>query len=54
MQMNGGKLVMQPETDVGSRLPLTSFSVIYPGLTAVKVETFLIIDYPDVREIETE
>ena len=39
MHMNGGKLAMQPETDVGSKLPLTSFTVIYLGLAAVKVET---------------
>ena len=32
MQMNGGKQVMQPETDVGSEVPLTSFDVAHPDL----------------------
>ena len=40
MQMNGGKLVMRPETDVGSGPPLTSFDVTHPSLAAVKVDTF--------------
>ena len=30
MQMNGGKLAMQPETDAGSELPMTSFDVTHP------------------------
>ena len=34
MQMTGGKLALQPETDVGSELPLTSFPVTHTGLTA--------------------
>ena len=37
---NGRKLVMWPETDVGSELPLTSFHVTHPGLGAVKVDMF--------------
>ena len=36
-KVNGGKLVMQMATDVGSELPLTSFDVTHPGLAAVKV-----------------
>ena len=28
------------ETDVGSELPLTSFSVTHPGLAAVEVDVF--------------
>ena len=31
MQMNGSKLVMQQETDVGSELPWTLFHVTHPG-----------------------
>ena len=34
------KLVMQPETDIGSELPLTSFSITHPGLAAVRVAMF--------------
>ena len=37
-QTNGGKLVMQLKTDVGSELLLTSSSVTHPGLAAVKVD----------------
>ena len=40
MQMNSRKLVMQPETDIGSELPLTLLSVTHPGLAAVKVDMF--------------
>ena len=40
IQMNGSKLVMWPETDVGSDLLLTSFSVTHPGLASVKVDMF--------------
>ena len=40
MQMNGGKLVMRPETDVGSEPPLTSLDVTRPSLAAVKVDAF--------------
>ena len=32
MQMNGRKLVMRPETDVGNELPLILFDVTYPDL----------------------
>ena len=32
MQMNGMKLVMRPETDVGNELPLILFDVTYPDL----------------------
>ena len=31
---------MGQEADVGSELPLTSFSVTHPGLVAVKVDMF--------------
>ena len=31
MQVNGGKLVMQQETDVGRELPWTLFHVTHPG-----------------------
>ena len=58
MQVNGGKLVMQPKTDVGSKLPLTSFSATHPGLAlvaAVKADMFLPLTlHPDIRETETE
>ena len=41
MQMNNGKQVMQPETDVGSEVPLTSFDVAYPDLNELsKVDMF--------------
>ena len=40
MQMKGWKVVMQPETDVGTDLPLTLFSVTNPGLAAVQVDIF--------------
>ena len=38
MQMNGGKVVIRPEADVGSEL--TSFDVTHRGLAAVKVHMF--------------
>ena len=34
------KLVMQPETDIGSKLPLTLFSITHPGLAAFRVAMF--------------
>ena len=34
------KLMMQLETNIGSELPLTSFTVTHPGLTAVTVDMF--------------
>ena len=43
-QINGGKLIMQLETHVGSELPLylplTLFSVNHPGQATVKVNMF--------------
>ena len=45
------KLVMWPETDVDSQLPLTSFDVTHAGLAAVKAEP---TSHPDVRERERE
>ena len=36
-EMNARKLVMRPETDVGSELPLPSFDVTHPGLAASKL-----------------
>ena len=41
MQMNGGKLVMQLETDVGCELPLTLFGVGHPNMAAVKVDNIM-------------
>ena len=38
VQVNGGKLVMWLETDIGSKLPLTSYDVTQPGLAAVRVD----------------
>ena len=38
MQMK--KLVMHPETDVGSEIVQASFDVTHPGLAAVKVDMF--------------
>ena len=35
--INGEKLIMWQETDIGSELPVTSFDVTHPGLAAVKV-----------------
>ena len=46
--MNGGKLaklVMQPETDVGSELLLTSFDVTHHGQST---------SHPDIKERERE
>ena len=40
MQINGGKLVMQLETDTGSKLPQTLLDVAKPDLAAVKVDMF--------------
>ena len=37
MQINGGKLVLQPETCAGSELPMTSFDVTPFGRAVVKV-----------------
>ena len=57
MQMIGRKLilVMQLETDVGSELPLTSFSDTHPGLAAVKIIMFWQLTlHPNIRETETE
>ena len=55
MQINGGKLVMQPETDVGSELPLTSYNVTHPSLATVKVDMlWQLTSNPDIRETETE
>ena len=52
MQMDSGKLVMQPKTDVGSELSLTSFDVNYPGLAAVRVGCVLTIDFaPPTSEL---
>ena len=39
-ELNGEKPVMRLVTDVGSELPLTSFSVTHPGLAAVRVGMF--------------
>ena len=44
-EMNVRKLVMRPETDVGSELPLPSFDVTHPGLAAVKVDNVLTSDF---------
>ena len=58
MQMNGGKLVMQLEIDVGSELPLNLFDVTHPWpgtVAAVKVDMFWQSVYHlDIRETETE
>ena len=55
IQMNGSKLVMWPETDVGSDLLLTSFSVTHPGLAAVIVDKFSQLTlHSDVIETEGE
>ena len=40
LQMNGGKLVMWPETEAGSELSLISFDVTHPDLAPVKVDMF--------------
>ena len=54
MQMNGGKLVvMRPESDADSELPLTSFDVTHHGLAAVIVAMFLQpTSHPDIRETD--
>ena len=36
-EMNVRKLVMRPETDVGSELPLPTFDVTHPGLATSKL-----------------
>ena len=35
----------EPETDVGSELPLTSLSVTQPGLAAVKVDNVVTTNF---------
>jgi len=42
MQIKGGKLIMQPESDIVNYHSgaLTSFIVTHPGLAAVKVDMF--------------
>ena len=56
--MKDGKLVlvvMQPESEVGSELLLTSFYVTHPSLAAVKVDRFWQpTSHPDIRVTETE
>ena len=56
MQMNGDKVLMWAENDLGGDLwPLTLFGVTHPGLAAVKVDTvWQWISNPDIRELETE
>ena len=55
MQMNGRKLVIWLETDVGIKLPLTSFDVTHPGLAVVKVDMFWQpTSHPNIGETETE
>ena len=54
-QTNSRKLVMWPGTDRGSEPPLTSFDVIHPGQTAVKVGMFRqLTSHPNVRERQHE
>jgi len=38
--MNSTKLVILPETNIGSRLPLTAFDVTHPNLAAAEVDVF--------------
>ena len=40
VEMNGRKLVIYPETDIDSKLPLTLFNVTHPGLAAARVDMF--------------
>ena len=52
--INGEKLVMWQETDIGSELPVTSFDVTHPGLAAVKVDMFYqTTSHPNIRGTET-
>ena len=51
MQMNGGKLAMQPETDVGNELPMTSFDVTHPPRKSGYVLT---TDFAPRRQRESE
>ena len=49
------KIGVQPETDAGSELPLTLFSVTYPGLAELsKLTSSKNRLHPDVRETERE
>ena len=57
MQMNGWKLVIRLEIDVGSELLLTLFSVSHSGMAAIKVDLFSFlqpISQPHTRERETK
>ena len=40
-----GKPVMQPEIDIASELPLTSFSVTHPCLALVKVDIVMTTNF---------
>ena len=40
----------EPETDVGSELPLTSLSVTQPGLAAVKVDNVVTTNFTPWRQ----
>ena len=50
MYMNGKKIVMWLETDVGSELPLT-FNVTHPGLATVKADMFLTTEQDNIKPL---
>ena len=56
MQMNGDKVLMWAENDVGGDLwLLTLFGVTHPGLADVKVDmVWQQTSHPNITEIETE
>ena len=43
---------MWPETDIDSKLPLTSFNITHRGLA--KLTCYQPTSHPDIRETETE